>query len=159
MIQVIICGPSSTAFFLPLLFFFSFFFIHSVLSPPPPRIVLLPGTRHRLSSTTTTSLPPIPLSRGVRLFYEIVSAHTFSRHFLLSSPGRITSADSIFSNGWMSSPLARNHRPVLPDKEQQTTVVAIRAYYFLSNRPIVELKEENWMVGMTLLGRRRIRCG
>lgn len=142
MIQVIICGPSSTAFS----FFSSIPFFRLL---PPPRIALLPGTRHRLSSTTT-SLPPTPT-----LFHEVFACstrsqrthtHAFSRHFLLSPPppGRITSAGSIFSNGWTSShvhsPVTTGPCSLIKNNRQATRelflVVAIRStvLFLVSNR-------------------------
>lgn len=149
MIQVIICGPSSTAFF-PF-FFHPFRSFASSLPPvssycPERGIVFHPPPPHFFAPN------PHPLSRGVHLFYEIVaSAHTralfraiFFYH-LAASP----LADSIFSNGWTS----RGHSAVTtgPDKEQQTGSSCSLSpfdppYYFLSRIDpdrIVELKEKD----------------
>lgn len=119
MIQVIICGPSSTAFS----FFSSIPFFRLL---PPPRIALLPGTRHRLSSTTT-SLPPIPTP-----FHEVFACSTRSQrtHTCFFAPFSFITSPTWphhlcwqYFLEWMDEqprPLARNHRPVLSDKEQQT---------------------------------------
>lgn len=111
MIQVIICGPSSTAFF----FFFPsipfFRLLPRVSSYCPERGIVFHPPPLLCSQSPPSFTRCSPVLRDRRSEHIHTHTRTFSRHFLLSPPppGRITSADSIFSNGWTSSHV---HSPV-----------------------------------------------
>lgn len=102
-----------------------------VFHPPP---LLCPQ-----SPPPFTRCSPVPRDRSAH-------THAFSRHFLLSPPppGRITSAGSIFSNGWTSShvhsPVTTGPCSLIKNNRQATRelflVVAIRStvLFLVSNR-------------------------